>query len=142
MLASPAKTYFFLTGDTAADLLPRVLIPFTKLGLVPYRVHASTEQGTGEEMSLELRFARLPARCRRKLAARCRAMIGVRSVMTVTDGLSAGKKEASLSRLAKDHTFGEHLLSQAPTRGSPGGRGSTSLELIGARDNDLYSTDQ
>jgi len=82
----PAKTYFFLTGETGADLLPRVLLPFAKLGLVPYRVHLSTEQGTGEEMSLELRFARLPADTGELLAARCRAMIGVRSVMTVAEG--------------------------------------------------------
>jgi hypothetical protein len=82
----PAKTYFFLTGDTAADLLPRVLLPFTKLGLVPYRIHASTEQGTGEEMALELRFARLSADMAEQLAARCRAVIGVGSVLTVVEG--------------------------------------------------------
>jgi hypothetical protein len=82
----PAKTYFFLTGNAGADLLPRVLLPFTKLGLVPYRVHASTEQGAGDEMSLELRFARLPAETAEQLAARCRAVIGVGSVMTVAEG--------------------------------------------------------
>lgn len=82
----PAKTYFFLTGDAAADLLPRVLLPFSKLGLLPYRVHASSEQGTGVEMSLELRFARLPAELAEQLAARCRAVIGVASVMTVAEG--------------------------------------------------------
>lgn len=80
---SAAKTYFFLTGESAYDLLPRVMIPFTTLGLVPYRVHASTEQGTGEEMSIELRFTGVPAAACETLAARCRAIIGVRSVMTV-----------------------------------------------------------
>lgn len=82
----PAKTYFFLTGETGADLLPRLLQPFTKLGLVPYRVHASTEQGAGEEMSLEMRFARLPLDTGEQLAARCRAVLGVRSVLTVAEG--------------------------------------------------------
>jgi hypothetical protein len=82
----PAKTYFFLTGEAGADLLPRVLLPFAKLGLVPYRVHSSTEQGTGEEMSLELRFARLPADTGEHLATRCRTVIGVRTVMTVAEG--------------------------------------------------------
>ena len=82
----PTKTYFFLTGDAGADLLPRVLLPFAKLGLVPYRVHSSTEQGTGEEMSMELRFARLPADTGEQLAARCRGVIGVRTVMTVAEG--------------------------------------------------------
>jgi hypothetical protein len=82
----PAKTYFFLSGDAGADLLPRLLLPFTKLGLAPYRVHASSEQGTGEEMSVELRFAALPRRTGEQLAARWRAMIGVRCVMTVAEG--------------------------------------------------------
>ena len=83
---APAKTYFFLTGETGAELLPRVLLPFAKLGLVPYRVHTSTEQGMGEEMSLELRFAGLAADAAERLAARCRAIVGVRSVMTVAEG--------------------------------------------------------
>ena len=80
-----ARSYFFLTCDSAADLLPRVLIPFTKLDLVPYRIHASTEQGTGEEMSVELRFTGLAPQSVETLAARCRAIIGVRTVMTVSE---------------------------------------------------------
>jgi hypothetical protein len=80
-----ARCYFFLTGDTGSDLLSRVLIPFTKLNLVPYRVHASTEQGMGDEMSIELRFQGLGAQSMDTLAARCRAVIGVRTVMTVTE---------------------------------------------------------
>jgi hypothetical protein len=83
--ALAAKTYFFLTGESAYDLLPRVMIPFAKLGLVPYRVHASTEGGTGEEMSIELRFTGLSASASDTLAARCRAIIGIRSVMTVAE---------------------------------------------------------
>ena len=53
---------------------------------MPYRVHASTEQGAGEEMSLELRFAQLPLDAAEQLAARCRAVLGVRSVLTVAEG--------------------------------------------------------
>ena len=82
----PAKTYFFLTGEAGAELLPRVLLPFAKLGLTPYRVHTSTEHGAGEEMSLELRFTALPRKTGEQLAARCRAVIGVRTVMTVAEG--------------------------------------------------------
>jgi hypothetical protein len=78
-----ARSYFFLTGDTSSDLLARVLIPFAKLDLVPYRIHASTEQGTGEEMSIELRFTGLAPQSVEALAARCRSIIGVRTVMTV-----------------------------------------------------------
>jgi hypothetical protein len=81
--ASPARTYFFLTGEAGSELLPRVLLPFAKLGLVPYRVHASAEHGAGEEMSIELRFTDLKADRADLLASRCRAIVGVRTVMTV-----------------------------------------------------------
>lgn len=83
--SAPAKTYFFLTADAEAGLLPRVLAPFVRLGLVPYRVHTSTEQGTGEEMSVELRFAHLPADRAEILAATCRGMAGMRNVLTVAE---------------------------------------------------------
>jgi hypothetical protein len=82
----PARTYFFVTGETGSELLPRVLLPFAKLGLAPYRVHASAEHGQGEEMSIELRFADLGADTAELLASRCRSVVGVRSVMTVDGG--------------------------------------------------------
>jgi hypothetical protein len=37
-------------------------------------------------MTLELRFAGLPRDTGEQLAARCRTMVGVRSVMTVAEG--------------------------------------------------------
>lgn len=80
-----ARTYFFVTGEAGYDLLPRVLNPFVKSGLAPYRVHASSEQGAGEEMSIELRFAKLSSDLAETLAARCRVMIGVHSVILVTE---------------------------------------------------------
>lgn len=82
---APAKTYFFMTGETDPALLARLLMPFAKLGLTPFRIHCSSEHGTGEEMSLELRFAQLPVELSEKLAANCRAMIGVKSVITVVE---------------------------------------------------------
>lgn len=83
--ATPARTYFFLTGETGPGLLPRVLAAFDKLSLVPYRVHASTEHGTGEEMSLELRFTGLTREAGEQLAGKLRAIVGMRSVMTVVE---------------------------------------------------------
>jgi hypothetical protein len=77
-----ARTYFFVSGEAGSELLPRLLNPFIKLGFVPYRIHASTEHGSGEEMSIELRFAGLTPDCADALAARCRSIIGVRSVLT------------------------------------------------------------
>jgi hypothetical protein len=80
--ACAARTYFFVSGEAGTELLPRLLNPFIKLGLVPYRIHASTEHGSGEEMSIELRFAGLTPDRTEVLAARCRSIIGVRSVLT------------------------------------------------------------
>jgi hypothetical protein len=79
------RAYFFVSGIAGPDLMPRLLSPFIKLGLMPYRVHASSENGTGEEMAVELRFAGLAPDIAEGLAARCRAVIGVRSVLTVTE---------------------------------------------------------
>lgn len=78
-----AKAYFFLTGETGSELLPRVLLPFAKLGLTPYRVHASCEHGAGDEMSVELRFEGVVSDMAELLAARCRSIVGVHSVITV-----------------------------------------------------------
>jgi len=77
-----ARTYFFITALNEADLLPRVLSPFLKLGLTPYRVHASSEHGDGEEISIELRFQDLSPHLADALASRCRAIVGVGVVIT------------------------------------------------------------
>ena len=82
---SAARTYFFITGETSNDLLPRVLNPFVKIGLTPYRVHASSEQNKGDEMSVELRFTGLAPDAAETLAARYRVMLGVKSVIIVRD---------------------------------------------------------
>lgn len=83
---SSARTYFFVTGASVPELLPRLINPFVKLGLTPYRVHASSEAGAGEEMLIELRFLGLVSDMAETLAARCRAIIGVHSVMLVRAG--------------------------------------------------------
>jgi hypothetical protein len=75
------RTYFFLTLEAESNLLIRVLQSFTRLGVTPYRVHASTEQGTGEEMSLELRIPGADPDVAERLASLCRTVVGVRSVI-------------------------------------------------------------
>jgi hypothetical protein len=84
--SEPARTYFFLTGENVSELLPRILLPFAKLGLAPCRIYASAEHGTGDEMSVELRFHGLTPDAAELLAAKCRAVIGVRTVMTTAAG--------------------------------------------------------
>lgn len=84
-LEGAARTYFFITALNQAELLPRVLSPFLKLGLTPYRVHASSEHGNGEEISIELRFQDLSPHLADGLASRCRAIVGVGAVITAFD---------------------------------------------------------
>lgn len=83
--AACQRAYFFVSGPASPDLMPRLLSPFIKLGLTPYRVHASSENGTGEEMSVELRFTGVAPPLAEGLASRCRAIVGVRSVLMVAE---------------------------------------------------------
>jgi hypothetical protein len=82
---SAGRTYFFITAEADCNLLLRVLQSFSRVGVTPYRVHASTEQGTGEEMALELRVPGADADLAERLASLCRAVIGVRSVIMAVE---------------------------------------------------------
>lgn len=79
------RTYFFLTAEADCGLMLRVLQSFARLNVTPYRVHASTEQGTGEEMSLEVRIAGADPAIAERLAALCRTVMGVRSVIMAVE---------------------------------------------------------
>ena len=79
------RTYFFLTAEAECNCLLRVLQSFSRLGVTPYRVHASTEQGTGEEMSLELRIPGADRDVAERLASLCRGVVGVRSVIMAVE---------------------------------------------------------
>ena len=80
-----ARHYFFVTGETSADLIARVLCPFIKNNVTPYRIHASSESGPGNETTIELRVAGLSEDLPEQLAAACRRIIGVQAVLTVSE---------------------------------------------------------
>jgi hypothetical protein len=79
------RTYFFLTGEPECGLMLRVLQSFARLNVTPYRVHVSTEQGTGDEMSMELRIRGSDAAVAERLAALCRSVMGVHSVIMAVE---------------------------------------------------------
>jgi hypothetical protein len=79
--AAAGRTFFFLTAEADCNPLIRVLQCFSRLGVTPYRVHASTEHGTGEEMSLELRIQGADPDVAERLASLTRNILGVRSVI-------------------------------------------------------------
>jgi hypothetical protein len=79
-----SRHYFFVTGETSADLITRVLSPFVKNNVIPYRIHASSESGPGDETTVELRVAGLADDQPELLAAACRRIIGVQAVLTIS----------------------------------------------------------
>jgi hypothetical protein len=79
------RTYFFLTAQAECGLMLRVLQSFARLGVTPYRVHVSTEHGSGEEMSMELRIKGADRALAERLAALSRCVIGVHSVLTAVE---------------------------------------------------------
>jgi hypothetical protein len=79
------RTYFFVTAEADCNVLLRVLQSFARLGVTPYRVHSSTEQGTGEEMTLELRIKGSDPAVAERLAALSRTVLGVHSVIMAVE---------------------------------------------------------
>ena len=79
------RTYFFLTAEPECGLMLRVLQSFARLNVTPYRVHASTEQGKGDEMSMDLRIRGSDPAVAERLAALCRTVMGVRSVIMAVE---------------------------------------------------------
>jgi hypothetical protein len=79
------RTYYFLTAEPECGLMLRVLQSFARLNVTPYRVHVSTEHGVGDEMSMELRIEGADSAVAERLAALCRSVIGVRSVIMAVE---------------------------------------------------------
>jgi len=82
------KVCFFITADARTGMLPRILAPFAKLGAVPQRVHASTEDGDGRELSVDVRVANLSAREAHLLDKTLRVIVGVRTMLVVRDDMT------------------------------------------------------
>jgi len=82
------KVCFFITADARTGMLPRILAPFAKLGAVPERVHASTEDGDGRELSVDVRVANISAREAHLLDKTLRVIVGVRTMLVVRDDMT------------------------------------------------------
>ena len=80
-----SRHYFFVTGETSADLIARVLCPFVKNNVTPYRIHATCESGPGDETTVELRVAGLSGNQPERLAAACHSIVGVQTVLTASE---------------------------------------------------------
>ncbi len=76
---------YFVTADAHPSVLSRLMDAFAKLGLVPDRVHARREEHGDRELSVELRLWDTEPRHADIIDRALRAVIGVRSVITVRE---------------------------------------------------------
>ncbi|MEZ5857073.1 MAG: hypothetical protein R3D67_20910 [Hyphomicrobiaceae bacterium] len=76
---------FLVVGDTDPGLLPRLVEPFSKLGTVPSRVHASCEEGDGSRMTVDLRLAHVAPRTAELVELSLRRVVGVQQLIAVTE---------------------------------------------------------
>ena len=83
--ADRVRALFLVTGDTDPGLLPRLVEPVAKLGLVPSRLHASTEDGDGSAVTVDLRLAGVARFEAERVASALRRVVGVHQVPAVIE---------------------------------------------------------
>lgn len=76
---------FFVTAEADPGLAPRLVEPFAKLGLTPARVHMSTEDRNGEEISADLRVADVTPLTAHLIDKALRRIVGVRQVIALVE---------------------------------------------------------
>ena len=79
------KAFYFVTGDTHPGLMARLVQPFAKLGLSLERVHASTENGSGDTLEADLRARGLTPQQAHVIEKSLRATVGVQSVIALVE---------------------------------------------------------
>lgn len=79
------KAFFLVSGPAEPGLVPRLAGCVAKLGLVPLRLHASTESGDGSEVACDLRLEPLAPDEAHRLEGLIRRLTGVREVVAVIE---------------------------------------------------------
>lgn len=79
------KAMFFVTADADPNIAPRLIEPFAKLGIVPWRVLISSEDGAGENISADLRVQGVTRKTAHVIDKALRAIVGVRQVITLAE---------------------------------------------------------
>ena len=82
---SRVKAFFLVSGPAEPGLVPRLAGCVAKLGLVPLRLHASTESGDGSEIACDLRVETLAPDEAARLEGLIRRLTGVREVVAVIE---------------------------------------------------------
>lgn len=76
---------FLVLGPADPGLLPRLVEPFSKLGTIPTRVHASRESGDGSEMTVDLRLGDVAPRTAELIELALRRVVGVSQLIAVVE---------------------------------------------------------
>ena len=76
---------FFVIADADPNIAPRLIEPFAKLGLVPWRVHISSEEGAGEDISADLRVQGVTHKTAHVIDKALRRIVGVRQVIALVE---------------------------------------------------------
>ena len=84
-LTETVQAIFFVTADAGPAMAPRLIEPFAKLGLVPWRVHISSEDGAGEVISADLRVRGVSGKTANVIDKALRRIIGVRQVIALVE---------------------------------------------------------
>lgn len=79
------KALYFVTADADPNLLPRLIEPFAKLGFVPDRVHSDRDSFHCSTLKVDLRLANLSNHNAMLIEKALRAVIGVKTVITVLE---------------------------------------------------------
>ncbi len=76
---------FFVTAAADPGMVQRLVEPFSKLGLVPARVHISSEDRDGAEISADLRVTGLTRQTAHLIDKALRRIVGVRQVIALAE---------------------------------------------------------
>lgn len=79
------QAMFFVTAAADPGLSPRLVEPFSKLGLTPTRLHISTEDRAGEEISADLRVGGIDRATANLIDKALRRIVGVRQVIALIE---------------------------------------------------------
>ena len=76
---------YLVVAPADPGLLPRLLEPFSRLGTVPSRIHASAEAGDGSELTVDMRLVNVAPRTAELIEHALRRVVGVSQLIAVVD---------------------------------------------------------
>ncbi len=82
-LPAATRALFHVVGDADPALISRIVDPVAKLGHVPSRLHASSEDGDGSRITVDLRVGAVSQTTAERIETALRRIVGVHQVIAV-----------------------------------------------------------